>query len=276
MREIDRWQNTCPCSNCGWDLLLHLGPCWGVSSVSISQDTSSFPHDFCSSAPCPAVPWPCSPYIVSLDTMGNYNYYFLITFIFLHIFIFRYILSICLYGLCLGSLLYTSKMYCYNSVKSKDFGHVWSMVTSSQSVSCLAGIMITGECIDSCLHVLFMSSSVGRTLKWNFAVVCVSSVPDSLNYHLAPQRNILEHYHVNPLEKNNLKTISGYINTSMSKTGYWFSILSVVLSTSILSLINIEVRNALGTLRIYIRHCIVSVYCCCVYSVIMMIVDMNN
>lgn len=78
------------------------------------------------------------------------------------------------------------------------------------------------------------------------------------------------------MKKNNLKTISGYINTSMSKTGYWFSILSVVLSTSILSLINIEVRNALGTLRIYIRHCIVSVYCCCVYSVIMMIVDMNN
>ena len=79
-RVIDRWQNTCPCSSCGWDSLLHLAPCWGVSSVSISQDTSSFQHDFCSSAPCPAVPWPCSPYIVSLDTMGNYNS-FLITFI---------------------------------------------------------------------------------------------------------------------------------------------------------------------------------------------------
>ena len=70
-RVIDRWQNTCPCSSCGWDSLLHLAPCWGVSSVSISQDTSSFQHDFCSSAPCPAVPWPCSPSTVSLDIMGN-------------------------------------------------------------------------------------------------------------------------------------------------------------------------------------------------------------
>ena len=60
----------------------------------------------------------------------------------------RYILSVTLYGLCLGSLLYTTKIYCYNSVKAKDFAHVWSFVMSSQSVSCLAGIMITGisEC----------------------------------------------------------------------------------------------------------------------------------
>ena len=34
--------------------------------------------------------------------------------------------------------------------------------------------------------------------------------------------------------------LSGYINSSYSKTGYWFSILSVLLATSILSLVNIE------------------------------------
>ena len=56
-----------------------------------------------------------------------------------------YILSVTLYGLCLGSLLYTTKIYCYNSVKAKDFAHVWSIVMSGQSVSCLAGIMITGR-----------------------------------------------------------------------------------------------------------------------------------
>ena len=41
-----------------------------------------------------------------------------------------------------------------------------------------------------------------------------------------------------------IKCIScpGYINSSYSKTGYWFSILSVILATSILSLDNIEVH----------------------------------
>ena len=34
---------------------------------------------------------------------------------------------------------------------------------------------------------------------------------------------------------------SGYINSTYSKTGYWFSILSVILATLIMSLINIEV-----------------------------------
>ena len=37
--------------------------------------------------------------------------------------------------------------------------------------------------------------------------------------------------------------LSGYINSSYSKTGYWFSILSVVLATLIMSLINIEVSQ---------------------------------
>ena len=56
----------------------------------------------------------------------------------------RYVLSISLYGLSLGCLLYSSKMYCYNSVKAKDFAHVWSLVSASQSFSSLAGIMVTG------------------------------------------------------------------------------------------------------------------------------------
>ena len=56
----------------------------------------------------------------------------------------RYVLSIIVYGLSLGSFLYTSKMFLYNSVKAKDFAHVWSMVMASQSMSALAGIMITG------------------------------------------------------------------------------------------------------------------------------------
>ena len=34
--------------------------------------------------------------------------------------------------------------------------------------------------------------------------------------------------------------VAGYINTSHSKTGYWFSILSTILSTCILSLIELE------------------------------------
>ena len=34
--------------------------------------------------------------------------------------------------------------------------------------------------------------------------------------------------------------LSGYINSTYSKTGYWFSILSVLLGASILSLVNIE------------------------------------
>ena len=55
-----------------------------------------------------------------------------------------YLLSAALYGLCLGCLLYTSKLYCYNSVKAKEFGHVWSMVAASQAVSALGGIMVTG------------------------------------------------------------------------------------------------------------------------------------
>ena len=35
-------------------------------------------------------------------------------------------------------------------------------------------------------------------------------------------------------------SLSGYINSTYSKTGYWFSILSVLLATCILSLVNIE------------------------------------
>ena len=54
-------------------------------------------------------------------------------------------LSTTLYGLSLGCLLYSSKMYCYNSVKAKDFAHVWSLVFASQSFSSLAGIMVTGR-----------------------------------------------------------------------------------------------------------------------------------
>ena len=38
--------------------------------------------------------------------------------------------------------------------------------------------------------------------------------------------------------------LQGYINSTYSKTGYWFSILSVVLATLIMSLINIEVSKA--------------------------------
>ena len=57
----------------------------------------------------------------------------------------RYVLSIIVYGLSLGSFLYASKMFLYNSVKAKDFAHVWSMVMASQSMSALAGIMITGR-----------------------------------------------------------------------------------------------------------------------------------
>ena len=34
--------------------------------------------------------------------------------------------------------------------------------------------------------------------------------------------------------------LSGYINSTYSKTGYWFSILSVLLGASILSLVNME------------------------------------
>ena len=34
--------------------------------------------------------------------------------------------------------------------------------------------------------------------------------------------------------------LSGYINSTYSKTGYWFSILSVLLGSSILSLVNME------------------------------------
>ena len=34
--------------------------------------------------------------------------------------------------------------------------------------------------------------------------------------------------------------VSGYINSTYSKTGYWFSILSVLLGASILSLVNME------------------------------------
>ena len=56
-----------------------------------------------------------------------------------------YLLSAALYGLCLGCLLYTSKLYCYNSVKAKEFGHVWNMVAASQAVSALGGIMVTGQ-----------------------------------------------------------------------------------------------------------------------------------
>ena len=56
----------------------------------------------------------------------------------------RYVLSIIVYGLSLGSFLYTGKMFLYNSVKAKDFAHVWSMMMASQSMSALAGIMITG------------------------------------------------------------------------------------------------------------------------------------
>ena len=71
-----------------------------------------------------------------------------------------------LYGLCLGCLLYTTKIYCYNSVKAKDFAHVWSIVMSSQSVSCLAGIMITGKVEYSCLSD-FVSSVILAAVKYS-------------------------------------------------------------------------------------------------------------
>ena len=120
-----------------------------------------------------------------------------------------YILSVTLYGLCLGCLLYTTKIYCYNSVKAKDFAHVWSIVMSSQSVSCLAGIMITGRDHSDIVSSVFSLSGSGG--------------PRSR------QTLILFSF-----------LLSGYINSTYSKTGYWFSILSVLLATCILSLVNIE------------------------------------
>ena len=43
--------------------------------------------------------------------------------------------------------------------------------------------------------------------------------------------------------------VSGYINSTYSKTGYWFSILSVLLGASILSLVNMEEDEAAATLK---------------------------
>ena len=120
-----------------------------------------------------------------------------------------YILSVTLYGLCLGCLLYTTKIYCYNSVKAKDFAHVWSIVMSSQSVSCLAGIMITGRDHSDIVSSVFSLSVSGGPQSWE-TLILFSFL------------------------------LSGYINSTYSKTGYWFSILSVLLGTSILSLVNIE------------------------------------
>ena len=94
--------------------------------------------------PCSGPRRPCSPSTSCRVNISRWG-----TNIFIEILFspgyYGYLLSAALYGLCLGCLLYTSKLYCYNSVKAKEFGHVWSMVAASQAVSALGGIMVTGQ-----------------------------------------------------------------------------------------------------------------------------------
>ena len=50
-----------------------------------------------------------------------------------------------IYGLFFGCYLYSSKIFCYSIVKTKQFSRTWSMVQASQSLPSLLGITITGR-----------------------------------------------------------------------------------------------------------------------------------
>ena len=49
-----------------------------------------------------------------------------------------------IYGLFFGCYLYSSKIFCYSIVKTKEFSRTWSIVQASQSLPSLLGITITG------------------------------------------------------------------------------------------------------------------------------------
>ena len=60
-----------------------------------------------------------------------------------------------IYGLFFGCYLYSSKIFCYSIVKTKQFSRTWSIVQASQSLPCLLGVILTGDYIleDTALYL---------------------------------------------------------------------------------------------------------------------------
>ena len=48
------------------------------------------------------------------------------------------------YGLFFGCYLYSSKIFCYSIVKTKEFSRTWSIVQASQSLPSMMGVILTG------------------------------------------------------------------------------------------------------------------------------------
>jgi len=90
-----------------------------------------------------------------------------------------YVMCACLYGLFFGCYLYSSKIFCYSIVKTKEFSRTWSLVQACQALPSLLGI-----------------------------------------------------------------TITGYINQDRDKTGYWFSLVFVILGSCLLSLLHVDDGDA--------------------------------
>ena len=52
-----------------------------------------------------------------------------------------------IYGLFFGCYLYTSKIFCYSIVKTKQFSRTWSIVQASQAGPSILGIVLTGRLV---------------------------------------------------------------------------------------------------------------------------------
>ena len=50
-----------------------------------------------------------------------------------------------IYGLFFGCYLYSSKIFCYSIVKTKQFSRTWSIVQAGQSLPCTMGVIATGN-----------------------------------------------------------------------------------------------------------------------------------
>jgi len=90
-----------------------------------------------------------------------------------------------IYGIALGIFLYTSKMFCYSVVRSKEFSRVWSVVQGVQAVPCLVGVSLTG----------YINSQGSKTGYW---LSLVSLVAAGALLNLIPSLHQVTHQCVHP------------------------------------------------------------------------------
>ena len=82
-----------------------------------------------------------------------------------------------IYGLFFGCYLYSSKIFCYSIVKTKEFSRTWSIVQASQSLPCLLGVILTGIYTLGIPHYTYLAYSqiyIMRATYFNPIIILVS------------------------------------------------------------------------------------------------------